>query len=66
MNSKIELIDEYINQELAPNCPYCGMKMIPRKSMKSYNRGHRFWGCPNYLKDCRCTINIDDIGEKLP
>lgn len=67
--SDFELVDECINTELAPLCPYCGIKMIPRKNMRGISRGHRFWGCPNYISEknkCRYTIDIDKIGEKLP
>ena len=63
--SDLELIDEEINTEFAPNCPYCGIKMIPRKCASGKNRGHRFYGCPNFI-DCRRTIDIDKIGEQLP
>ena len=62
----LELIDECINKEFAPPCPYCGMTMIPRKCMSGRNKGHRFYGCPNYINDCRKTIDIDIMGENLP
>jgi len=65
----LELIDEKINTVLAPLCPHCGIKMIPKKSIKSGNIGHRFYSCPNFMnkKDkCRYTINIDTQGEELP
>jgi len=62
----LEFLDEKINTVLAPNCPYCGIKMIPKKSMSKNNKGHRFFSCPNFLTGCRYTINIDLQGEKLP
>lgn len=62
----IALIDDYINTELAPKCPYCGYQMVPKKCMQGPNRGHRFYGCTNYADNCRVTINIDQDGEKLP
>ena len=55
----IALIDDYINTELAPKCPYCGSQMVPKKCMQGPNRGHRFYGCTNYVDNCRVTINID-------
>lgn len=64
--SDLDLIDDYINTALAPKCPYCGLTMIPRKSMRPDNRGHRFYGCQNYITTCRYTINIDETGEPLP
>jgi restriction system protein len=30
---------------LTPTCPFCSIKMIPRKSTKD---GWKFWGCRNY------------------
>lgn len=54
----LEFIDEYINKEFAPNCPRCGLPMIPRKCMRGPNTGHRFYACANNIT-CRYTINID-------
>lgn len=54
----LELIDEYINKEFAPNCPVCGLPMVPKKCMRGVNRGHRFFACSNNIS-CRHTINID-------
>ena len=62
----IEYLDERINTFLAPNCAQCGAKMIPRKSQSRMNKGHRFFSCPNSIAGCRHTVNIDQIGEKLP
>lgn len=62
----IEMLDEKLNEYFAPDCPYCGIKMRPRKSTNRNNKGHRFYSCPNYLNGCRYTINIDQGGEKLP
>lgn len=60
------MLDEKINTILAPPCPYCGIKMVPKKSMRRDNKGHRFYSCPNFIVGCRYTIDIDSKGEKLP
>lgn len=60
--SDIEYADTLINTVLAPKCPYCGLKMVPKKS----RTGHRFWSCINYINKCRYTINIDETGVDLP
>ena len=62
----LNMLDEKINTVLAPNCPYCGIKMVPKKSMRRDNKGHRFYSCPNFIVGCRYTIDIDLKGEKLP
>lgn len=62
----LDLANEYINQALAPKCPYCGITMIPRKQTTGNHVGHRFYGCANYMSGCRHTIDIDKIGETLP
>lgn len=54
----LELIDEYINKEFAPKCPACGLPMVPKKCMRGYRKGHRFYACLNNIS-CRHTINID-------
>lgn len=64
--SDLAYADEVINIALAPNCPFCGIKMVPRKSFHFTNRGHRFYGCINYKVNCGYTIDIDPVGEKLP
>lgn len=63
--SDLEYAENLINERLAPNCPRCGLKMVTKKSMKAYNKGHRFYACPNNI-DCRETIDIDLVGEDLP
>jgi len=57
----LRLVDSYINEALAPNCPDCGLPMIPRQDRK----GHRFYACSDN-RNCRKTISIDSQGEKLP
>ena len=57
----LALIDDYINRELAPKCPYCGKQMYPKES----RTGHRFYACEDFV-ECRKKIDIDPRGEKLP
>lgn len=54
-------VDELINKALAPNCPKCGKRMIPR----SARDGHRFYACEDFI-NCRHTQDIDMRGEELP
>ena len=54
-------IDRYINIELAPNCPFCGEKMVPTKYKWDKNR---FFLCPNYKNRCKYIVKID--GAELP
>lgn len=57
----LEDIDLCINTELAPNCPFCGEKMIP--TQYTFNKS-RFFACRNYKDKCQYIINID--GVNLP
>jgi restriction system protein len=38
----------------SPNCPQCGVPMVPRVAHKGTDRASRFWGCPNF-PGCRGT-----------
>ena len=58
--SKDDLIytENIIATKYSPKCPICGGEMIVRTSRKSYNRGHRFYGCAKNFGCCG-TIDID-------
>lgn len=57
----LRLVDDYINESLAPKCPECGLPMIPRQNRQRI----RFYACSDNIK-CRKTMSIDNQGEKLP
>lgn len=59
--SDLRDIEKEINTYFAPNCPVCGKRMKPKENRKN---GHRFYGCDN--KECKRTIDIDVMGERLP
>lgn len=40
------------DNNLAPTCPKCGIRMVTRKATRGKNAGKEFYGCPNYPK-CR-------------
>lgn len=39
----------------APECPKCGVPMVPRTAQRGENRGQSFYGCPNYPR-CRQVL----------
>ena len=39
----------------SPDCPRCGVGMVPRTARRGPNQGKRFWGCPKFPK-CRGAI----------
>lgn len=41
-----------------PQCPKCGVPMVPRTSGRGDTKGSRFFGCPHYPK-CRQVVPID-------
>lgn len=55
-----------ISKALAPRCPYCGAVMVPKECSTGIYKGHRFYGCINFNKGCKASIDIDEVGEKLP
>lgn len=59
--SDLRDIEKEINTYFAPDCPVCGEKMVPKENRKNK---HRFYGCSS--KECKCTIDIDTVGENLP
>ena len=40
-----------------PNCPQCFRKMVIRTATKGFNKGKKFWGCPNYPR-CRGIVAL--------
>ncbi|MBR7560705.1 topoisomerase DNA-binding C4 zinc finger domain-containing protein, partial [Mycobacterium tuberculosis] len=36
-----------------PSCPACGVKLVARNGKSGV-----FWGCSNYWKGCRYTLQI--------
>lgn len=60
--SDLELIDDHLNTIYAPKCPDCHNIMLPKKNRRN---GLRFFACIDNI-NCRKTIPIDTVGEKLP
>lgn len=55
-------IIDYILDYYSPICPKCGKIMTYKKSYKSFNYGHRFYGCSGWKRTrdgCNFNINID-------
>jgi sigma54-dependent transcription regulator len=53
---------DYVLEYFTPVCKECGGFMSYKKSTRSYNYGHRFYGCNNWIPGgdgCNFTIDID-------
>lgn len=51
----LRLIEELLNNHMAPKCPACGLPMRQKENLKTR---HRFYACMDN-QVCRHTINID-------
>jgi hypothetical protein len=56
-NLESNLQVERLYDEVSPNCPVCGAKMVIRTATKGKYNGKKFWGCSEFPL-CNGIINI--------
>ena len=55
LDEQATVVENETNEQIAPNCPKCGARMVARQSKAGGNAGRQFWGCSTFPK-CRGVI----------